>query len=248
MTATSAAPAARWELALEGWRLYAVVAACAFLIYLGALWNGFALDDRAIILQNPHVAAASGLWRVFVESYWRPEVGGHLYRPLAIVTYALDALVDGAPWFHFVNLLWHAAASVAVAALARRLLGVAAGLAAGLVFAAHPVHVEAVANVVGRAELMVGLFSVLAVYAGLWRQSVAWSTAALALGLLSKENAAAIPAIIACGWLVGIGRPPRRKVAAFVAAWAVIGAGYAAARWSCPRPTSTACGWPSRRS
>ncbi len=232
MTATSAAPAARWELALEGWRLYAVVAACAFLIYLGALWNGFALDDRAIILQNPHVAAPSGLWRVFVESYWRPEVGGHLYRPLAIVTYALDALVDGAPWFHFVNLLWHAAASVAVAALARRLLGVAAGLAAGLVFAAHPVHVEAVANVVGRAELMVGLFSVLAVYAGLWRQSIAWSTAALALGLLSKENAAAIPAIIACGWLVGIGRPPRRKLAAFVAAWAVIGAGYAAVRWA----------------
>ena len=232
MTATSAAPAARWELALEGWRLYAVVASCAFLIYVGALWNGFALDDRAIILQNPHVAAPSGLWRVFVESYWRPEVGGHLYRPLAIVTYALDALVDGAPWFHFVNLLWHAAASVAVAALARRLLGVAAGLAAGLVFAAHPVHVEAVANVVGRAELMVGLFSVLAVYAGLWRQSIAWSTAALALGLLSKENAAAIPAIIACGWLVGIGRPPRRKLAAFVAAWAVIGAGYAAVRWA----------------
>src|SRR5439155_6945074 len=78
----------------------------------------------------------------------------------------------------------------------------------------------------------VGPFSVLAVYAGSWRQSVAWSTAALALGLLSKENAAAIPAIIACGWLVGIGRPPRRKLAAFVAAWAVIGAGYAAVRWA----------------
>src|SRR2546427_216094 len=126
VTATSAAPAARWELALEGWRLYAVVAACAFLIYLGALWNGFALDDRAIILQNPHVAAPSGLWRVFVESYWRPEVGGHLYRPLAIVTYALDALVVGAPWFHFVNLLWHAAASLAVAAAQAR--GVRRGL------------------------------------------------------------------------------------------------------------------------
>src|SRR3989454_5494374 len=79
---------------------------------------------------------------------------------------------------------------------------------------------------------MVGFCSVLAVYAALGRQSVAWSTAALAVGLLSKENAATIPAIIACGWLVGIGRPPRRKVAAFVAAWAVIGAGYAAARWA----------------
>jgi len=223
---------ARWEVALAGCRLYAVVAACALLIYLGALWNGFALDDRAVILQNPHVAAPSGLWRVFLESYWRPTVGGHLYRPFAVVTYALDALVDGAAWFHFVNLLWHAAASVAVAALARRLTGVAAGLAAGLIFAAHPVHVEAVANVVGRAELLVGLSSVLAVYAALGRQSVAWSTAALALGLLSKENAVTIPAIIACGWLVGIGRPPRRKVAAFVAAWAVIGAAYAAVRWA----------------
>src|SRR5207245_5010847 len=185
---------ARWELA--GWRLYAVVAACAFVIYLGAFWNGFALDDRAIILRNPQVASPSGLWRAFLEPYWRPEAGGHLYRPLAVVTYALDALVDGAPWFHFVNLLWDAAGSVAVAALARRLIGVAAGLAAGLIFAAHPVHVDAVANVVGRAELMAGLFSVLAVYAGLVRQSVAWSAAALALGLLSKEDAATIPAII----------------------------------------------------
>src|SRR3989454_6297428 len=75
----------------------------------------------------------------------------------AIVTYALDALVDGAPWFHFVNLLWHAAGSVAVAALARRLIGVAAGLAAGLIFAAHPGDVEAVVNVVGRAGLLAGV-------------------------------------------------------------------------------------------
>src|SRR3989475_126819 len=118
---------ARWELALAGWRLYAAVAACAFVIYLGAFWNGFALDDRAIILRNPQVASPSGLWRAFLEPYWRPEAGGHLYRPLAVVTYALDALVDGAPWFHFVNLLWHAAGSVAVAALARRLIGATAG-------------------------------------------------------------------------------------------------------------------------
>src|SRR5207245_10874836 len=41
-----------------------------------------------------------------------------------------------------------------------------------------------------------------------------------------------IPAIIASGWLVGIGGRPRRKLAAFVAAWAVIGAGYAAVRWA----------------
>src|SRR2546428_2254332 len=156
VTATAAAPAARWELALAGWRLYAVVAACAFVIYLGALWDGFALDDRAIILQNPPVASPSGLWPALLDPYWRPEAGGHLYRPLAVVTYALDALVDGAPWFHFVNLLCHPAGSVAVAALARRLIGVAAGLAAGLIFAAPPGHVEGLAHVLGRPELVAG--------------------------------------------------------------------------------------------
>jgi hypothetical protein len=234
MTATAAGPARSGEVALEGGggRLYAVVAACAVAVHLGALWNGFALDDRPIILQSPHVAAPSRIWWLFFESYWPAQLGGHLYRPLAVTTYALDALVDGAPWFHFVNLVWHAAASVAVAALARRWAGSAATLAAGLVFAVHPVHVEAVANVVGRAELMVGLFSLLAVYAALELQSVAWSTAAFALGLLSKENAVTIPVIIAWGWLLGFGRPPRRTVAAFVTAWVLVGAAYALVRWA----------------
>jgi hypothetical protein len=232
MTATTAAPARNWEDALAGWRLHAVVAACAMVVYVGALWNGFVLDDRAIILQNPHMARPSGIGRVFLEPYWPPELGGPLYRPLAVTTYVLDALVGGAPWFHFVNLLWHAAASVAVAALARRWAGTATALAAGLVFAAHPVHVEAVANVVGRAELMVGLFSLLAVYAGVVRQSVGWSTAAFVLGLLCKENAVTIPVIIAWAWLVGFGRPPRRTVALFVAAWALVGAAYAVVRWA----------------
>src|SRR3989454_8598745 len=84
----------------------------------------------------------------------------------AIVTYALDALVDGAPWFHFVNLLWHAAASVAVAALTRRLLGVAAGLAAGPLFSAHPVDVGAGGQRGRGAGAVVGVFLRLAGGAG----------------------------------------------------------------------------------
>src|SRR5439155_1705612 len=83
-------------------------------------------------------------------------------------------------------LAWHVAASVLVAVLGRRWAGDAAGLVAGIVFAVHPVHVEAVANVVGRNELMAAVFTLLALYAALERESVFLSAAALAAGLLSK--------------------------------------------------------------
>src|SRR5437763_439493 len=206
------------------------VAGCAVLVYLGALWNGFALDDRPIIALNPLVQASSGVWQAFLHPYWPPAFGGQLYRPLAVATYALDARLDGSAWFHLVNLLWHAGASVAVAALARRWAGERSALVAGLLFAVHPVHVEAVANVAGRAELMAALFSMLAVYAALVRGSVGWSAAALALGVLSKENAVVVPALVVWGWLAGLARPGRRGALAFAISWAVLGAAYVALR------------------
>jgi hypothetical protein len=159
-----------------------------------------------------------------------------MYRPLAIASFALDRLLGSTAWFHAVNLAWHAAASVAVAALARRWTDWTGALVAGLLFAVHPVHVEAVANVVGRAELMAALFTLLAVYAALVPERVAWSAGALALGLLSKENAAVAPALIVWGWLLGLARPDRRRVAWFVASWVIVGGAYAAVRAAVRHP------------
>jgi protein O-mannosyl-transferase len=229
-------------LIAKHWRGPAAVAACAVIVYLGALWNRFAMDDIYIIVLNPLVRAADGdgLWRAFAAPYWPAELGGKLYRPLVVASYVLDRLVDGPAWFHAVNVFWHAAASVAVALLGRRLAGdrEAAGLVAGLLFAVHPVHVEAVANVVGRAELMAGAFAVLAVYAAVARGSWAWSAAALALGLLCKENAAVVPGLILLGWLTrAAGPPPTRRVGvAFVASWIAVGAAYLALRWAVLHP------------
>ena len=211
-------------------RLYATVAVCAVVVYLGALWNRFALDDVPIVVLNPLVAHPSGLWRAFAAPYWPPEFGGHMYRPLVIASFAIDRLVDGAVWYHAVNLLWHAGAAVAVAALARRWLDPAGALVAGLLFAVHPVHVEAVANLVGRAELMAAVFSVLTVYAALAGKPAVWSAAAFALGLLSKENAAVAPALVVWAWMVGLERPDRRRMLALVGSWVAVGVGYAVVR------------------
>jgi len=213
-------------------RVLLAVGACAVVVHLGALWNRFAFDDVYLVVLNPLVHSLSGVWRVFAEPYWPGNLSGAMYRPLPVATFALDWAIGPAAWFHAVNVLWHAAVVVLVATLAGRWAGWVAGLAAGLVFAVHPAHVEAIANVVGRNELMAALFVVLAVYAALVRGSVAWSAAALALGVLSKENAAVVPALIVWGWMVGIApAPPRRRLAAFAATWVAGAVAYAAVRW-----------------
>jgi hypothetical protein len=221
---------------VDGKRLYLAVAACAALVHVGALWNRFAMDDLYIIVWNPLVHSADGIWRAFVAPYWPPDLGGKLYRPLAVASYTLDGLVDDAPWFHAVNLLWHAGAAVAVAALARRWAGTTAALAAGLIFAVHPIHVEAIANVIGRAELMAAVGVCLAVYAAVVKESIGWSALALMAGLLSKENAAVAPGLIVWAWVLGIGRPPRHRMLAFVGSWLAIAAAYVALRGAVLQP------------
>ncbi|HEY6853905.1 MAG TPA: hypothetical protein VI139_06640 [Gemmatimonadales bacterium] len=222
---------------MDNRRLYAAVAACAVVVYIGALWNRFVFDDVYIVGLNGLVHQPSGIWRAFAQPYWPPNLSGTLYRPLTVATYALDWIVGKPWWFHLVNILWHAGASVAVAALARRWSGTAAALVAGLIFAVHPVHVEAVANVVGRNELMAALFTVLAVYAALVRQSIGWTAVAMAAGILSKENAAVAPGLIVLGWLVGLAPiPPRRRLVAFGATWGVLAIVYATVRWAVLHP------------
>ncbi len=181
-------------------RLYLAVIACALVPYLPALWNGFAMDDLYIIVWNPLVHSAQGVWRAFAGPYWPPDLGGQMYRPLPVATFAVDwTIAHGHPvWFHAMNLLWHAGVAVIVAVFARRLADWTGALAAGLVFAVHPVHVEAIANVIGLAELMAAAGVCLAVYAAVVRQDVLLSGAALVLGLLSKENAV----VFAASWVV----------------------------------------------
>ena len=217
-------------------RVFLAVAAAALVVYIGALANRFAMDDIPLIVQNPLASGPAGLWRAFSSPYWHPYLGGEMYRPLPVASWVLDRLIDGTPWLHLINLLWHAAASVAVAALVRRLADDRSALIAGLLFAVHPLHVEAVANLVGRAELMAGVCVALAVYFALVRQSAGWSAMAWAVGLICKENAAVLPALVGWGWMLGLGRPSRRRMTVFVATWVAIGAVYAAVRWHILHP------------
>ena len=185
----------------------------AVAVYANTLSHQFVYDDIYVIVKNPRLHDLAN-WLEIVASPWWPR---GLYRPLTSLTFAANwSLGPGAPFgFHLVNVLLHAAATALVWVLAARLMPpvAAAGgaLATALFFAVHSVHVEAVANIVGRAEILATLWVLAAAllylrYGDLAREesgSVARRRLAGAavlgaavLALASKETAFALPGIL----------------------------------------------------
>ena len=137
----------------------AAVAIAAYAITL----HGTLVYDDLILRIDPRYASPS-LWKNFwVDQYW-PGGIDNLYRPLSCMTLAIQYWLHGElAWpYHLVNILLHAGVSAAVAEFARRLLSLRAAWIAGLLFAVHPIHVEVVAGIVGRLELLSTLFTLIA--------------------------------------------------------------------------------------
>ena len=166
-----------------------LVVLVSILVYGNAVQNGYVLDDGPVVVRNPIVHSLDGLWQAFTEPYWPPPSAGGQYRPLGTVSYAIDWVASGGDprWLHATNVLWHAGAALLVWFLAVGMLAPAAALIAALLFAVHPVHVEAVANVVGRLEPMATVFVLGALLAH--RNRSWWAAVLFALGLLAKESA-----------------------------------------------------------
>jgi protein O-mannosyl-transferase len=126
----------------------------AAICYLPALRDGFALDDVPIIRDNLQIHSLATLPQALTVPYWYAE--GHLYRPLTTLSFGLEWLLGGGQplLFHTLNLAWHALVTVLVVRLALRWWSPLAAAIAGVWFAVHPVHAEAVTNIVGRSELV----------------------------------------------------------------------------------------------
>ena len=138
------------------------VAAFIFLLFLPCLKADFVnWDDDVHLLENPFVPSLSpeGLKDIFTTTV------NQTYIPLTTLSFALEYLFfqDSPFIYHFNNLLLHIAISLLVFVFARGLgLNRRAGLAAALVFGIHPMHVESVAWVSERKDVLYGFFYMLA--------------------------------------------------------------------------------------
>jgi protein O-mannosyl-transferase len=193
------------------WMMAAALVALSLLVYATAFTNGFALDDTGIILENPTIRSLANIGRIFRTSYWATGQAGMpltdpgLYRPLTVLTYIIDYRLWGlhAAPYHVENVLLHTVVTVLVFRVAITVLeSRIAAFASAAIFAVHPIHTDAVASIVGRAELLAALFVLLAfLLARRARdsQTVAHAIGAAALyfvALLCKESAATLPAIL----------------------------------------------------
>lgn len=185
-----------------------LVALAAAVVYLNALGNGFVFDDLVAVTQNPIVSNPRLLLHAFATDYWRGTSTDLLYRPLTVLSFGLNHLVHGMhPFgFHLVNVALHVLVSLTLYRLLMRLFDrpLLALIASGL-FAMHPIHTEAVASIVGRAELLMSWFTLMSVTYYLDARDAPSDRArrkflacmlCVLFACLSKENGIVAPALI----------------------------------------------------
>ncbi len=185
------------------WVLCSAVGVLALAASASSLSNGYAYDDVTLILNSNRMHSMRGWVEEFARSYW-PGADG--YRPLTVIAFRAQwVLGDGAPIvFHGVNVAAHVIGSTLVFWLAALLLPPAAAWVAAALYAVHPVHVEAIANVVGQSDLFVAVLLVTAVALYVRARAAGdvgarqWIAigALYAVACLVKEHAIVLPALL----------------------------------------------------
>lgn len=202
--------------------LVAIVAAT----FWPALDGEFVYDDKLLVVANPTVWSFEGLKAALLSAYWDfldPQEAAHIgyWRPLtSIALYLGHQLGGGSPLaFHALSIALHALATLAAFAFVRSWSGrLDAALVAALLFAVHPVHVEAVAWISSLNAPLQGLFGFLTLAAwlrarrarpdGVPRLAAVW----LLLALLAKESSfALLPMLVAVD--LGLARERRAHLA-----------------------------------
>jgi Flp pilus assembly protein TadD len=214
------------------WAAVACLIALGLFAYAGSTGGPFVHLDQAAIRDNPTIRHLWPLTRVLMPPTDRGvTVEG---RPFVNLSFAANYAVSGVSvtGYHVVNIAIHLLAGLTLFGIVRRTLGrlgdanalLVAWLAAAL-WTVHPLQTEAVTYMVQRAESLMGLFYLLALYGLIMsreettRSPRAWmavSWAACLLGMASKEVMVSAPVMLFAYDAIFLAGGPR---AAWTARW-----------------------------
>ncbi|GAM08949.1 transmembrane and TPR repeat-containing protein F38B6.6 [Geobacter sp. OR-1] len=211
-----------WKIYLT---LFVLVAVC-FSVYSQTLNMGFVWDDTDMIVGNRYVVEKVDISKIFTTELWAGTSSfnetSSYYRPLAVMLLKADYVLSGKSpaGYHLTNLLLHCLVTTAVFLLTFNLLaGIKPAFIAGILFAVHPVHAEAVSWIGARTDLLPALFLFWSLYFHtLYRKrgSIYWVLLVFITGagaLLSKEMAITLPALIfIVDWYLGVALKLRLKM------------------------------------
>uniref|UniRef100_A0ABK0M0Z1 dolichyl-phosphate-mannose--protein mannosyltransferase n=1 Tax=Rattus norvegicus TaxID=10116 RepID=A0ABK0M0Z1_RAT len=159
----------RWGLVPAGAAALLTGASC--LCYGRSLRGEFVHDDVWAIVNNPDVRPGAPLrWAVFANDFWGKGLADSTshksYRPLCVLSFRLNIFLTGMNpfYFHAVNVILHCLVTLVLMYTCDKTVFKNRGLAfvTALLFAVHPVHTEAVAGIVGRADVLACLLFLLA--------------------------------------------------------------------------------------
>ena len=198
-----------------------VLLGLSILLYANTLSHDFALDDAIVITDNMHVQKGwAGLMDIFnkdtFHGFFKTDKQGLLeggrYRPFTLAMFAVELSIFGKSpfWGHLFNLLWYALTGIVLYLLSsglfayrwNKILSAWLAFAVALIFIAHPLHTEAVANIKGRDEIMALLGCLAALYFSLrsyHSKQIGWEALAVLaflIGIFSKENAITFLAVV----------------------------------------------------
>lgn len=147
-------PAAFGDLPLRKFVLPLSIAALLLFAYWPALRGGFLWDDESYVANNLTLRRPTGLWEIWFSPYSSPD-----YYPLTFSTLWLEFRLwkQSTLGYHLTNLLLHGINSLLLWRLLVRLAVPGAWLTAAI-FALHPAHVESVAWITERKDVLSGLF------------------------------------------------------------------------------------------
>ncbi|MGC8861145.1 MAG: tetratricopeptide repeat protein [Armatimonadota bacterium] len=194
-----------------------LLAGLTFAIYFQTMRFEFTnLDDNRYVTENPYVKAGLTL-RGIAWAFTTPYAAN--WHPLTWLSHMLDCSLSGLNpgRHHLTNVLLHAANSILLFAVLLRLTGFRwRSAAVAALFAAHPLHVESVAWVAERKDVLstlFWLFTMLA-YAGYVRRPDRARYVLVfllyVLGLLSKPMLVSLPLVLLAVDYWPLGRIARR--------------------------------------
>ena len=190
------------------WWPLAVLTLLGFALYINTFGHQYALDDIAAVGQNLFVKKGiAGIPDLLRTEFWHfSNISLGYYRPLSLITFALEQeyFKDNPNISHMINAGLYGLTGLVVGALLQKWLPgqTITAFLIGLVFMAHPLHTEIVANIKGRDEVLSFLFIALMLLS-YWRylETKQWgwiigACVSLYLAFLSKESSIVSLALI----------------------------------------------------
>ncbi len=199
-----------------------IVFLVSFVLYANTLRNDYTQDDAIVITDNmftkqgfkgiPGFLTNDTFYGFFKKKGKAKLVSGGRYRPLSPVTFAIEWQIFGKnpAVSHLINIVLFALLGIVLYKFLLLLfmnvendkLKYLVPFFTSLIFIAHPIHTEVVANIKGRDELFALLFSLLAVIFSIkWFKSKQikfqfYAFLMFLLALFSKENSITFLAVI----------------------------------------------------